>query len=358
MTDTRDVWRIDRAGSLDRLRRRAEPIERPAPGEARVRVEAVGLNFADIFACLGLYSATPAGPFVPGLEFGGAIEDLGPPAASGSRGPEEAALTVGDRVMGVTRFGAYVTALNADVRGLRRAPSGWGAAEAAALPVQALTAWYGLTVLGRVARNEVVLVQSAAGGVGLNALEMLAAVGARAVAVVGHETKRAIVAQRCGIEPERVVVRDRRRFGAQLDEALAGLQASGFDVVFDAVQGPCFGPSYERLRPEGRYVVYGAADFMTAGARPDYVRLAWRYLTRPRVDPLQMIAENRGVMGFNLIWLWDALDRLPAALDAIARLVQRPPLVGATFPFADAPAGMRHLQSGRSVGKVVLVCPP
>ena len=74
----RDVWRIDRAGSLDRLTRRTETLDAPGPGEARVAVQAIGLNFADIFACLGLYSATPKGSFIPGLEFSGVVDALGP----------------------------------------------------------------------------------------------------------------------------------------------------------------------------------------------------------------------------------------------------------------------------------------
>ena len=358
MIQHRDVWRIDRAGSLHRLTRRTESIGKPGPGEARVRVEAVGLNFADVFACLGLYSATPTGSFVPGLEFAGVIETIGPPLAAGQvPGPAGAAsLVPGDRVMGVTRFGAYATALNADVRCLRLAPGGWSAAQAAALPVQALTAWYGLVVLGHVSRGEVVLVQSAAGGVGLNALAILETLGAQAVAVVGRESKREVLARQCGLPARQVIVRDRRRFDRQLDKVLAVIGAPGLDAVFDAVQGPFFAPSYARLRPEGRYIVYGAADFMAEGARPHYLQLAWRYLTRPRVDPLQMIADNRSVMGFNLIWLWNEVERLPAAFEAIARLVTQPPLVGSTFPFAEAPAAMRHLQSGASVGKVVLDC--
>ena len=82
---TREVWRIGRAGALDRLRRQTEALAEPGRGEARVAVHAVGLNFADLFACLGLYSATPAGPFVPGLEFAGVVEALGPPVAPDGR---------------------------------------------------------------------------------------------------------------------------------------------------------------------------------------------------------------------------------------------------------------------------------
>ena len=67
-----------------------------------------------------------------------------------------------------------------------------------------------------------------------------------------------------------------------------------------------------------------------------------------------MIAENRSVMGFNLIWLWEQADRLPRAYDQLATLLARPPFVGRRFPFREAPAALRHLQSGESIGKVVL----
>ena len=77
MNNQRLVWRTPGAGSLDRLKLQEEPLAPPAPGEARVRVEAIGLNFADIFACQGLYSATPSGSFVPGLECAGVIESIG-----------------------------------------------------------------------------------------------------------------------------------------------------------------------------------------------------------------------------------------------------------------------------------------
>ena len=345
--NAREVWRIARAGSLDRLIRIAEPLPDPAPGEARVRVHAIGMNFADLFACLGLYSATPKGPFVPGLEFAGVVEEFGPATGASTLHP-------GDRVMGLTRFGAYATALNIDVRYLRPNPAGWDFTEAAAFPVQGLTAWYGLIELGALQRGAAVLLHSAAGGVGLNALTILAGFAARVVATVGHEAKRDFLVGRFGLSPDQIIVRDRRAFGRQLDGALTSLGLDGLDLVLDAVAGPYFRPAYDRLRPEGRMVVYGAADLMPKGARPDNVRLALRYLRRPRLDPLRMIAENKSVMAFNLIWLWEQVDRLPRAYDQLLRFVQTPPLVGRRFSFADAPAALRHLQSGESIGKVVI----
>ena len=350
MTDRRLAWRIDRAGSLDRLRLVEEPLPPPATGEARVRVQAVGLNFADAFACLGLYSATPRGPFVPGLECAGVVEALGPPREGGAPG-----VAVGDRVVVLTRFGGYATALNVDTRYLSPVPEGWDAAQAAAWPVQALTAWYGLVRLGRVGAGDVVLVQSAAGGVGLQALAMLRTLGARPIAVVGRPSKLEFLAAHAGVPAESVIVRGApREYAARLDAALARAGVRGVDVAFDAVLGAWFAPTFARLAPEGRYVLYGAADFMTGGARPSWPRLAWRWLRRPRLDPLAMISDNRGLLAFNLIWLWEAVERVPAAYAALRALSPAPPHVYGCRPFSQAPAALRELQAGGTVGKLVL----
>jgi alcohol dehydrogenase len=124
--------------------------------------------------------------------------------------------------------------------------------------------------------------------------------------------------------------------------------------VLDAVMGPTFRPAFERLRPEGRYVLFGAAEFMSHGPRPDYLQLALDYLRRPRLDPLAMIPANRGLLAFNLIWLWERTERLPAAFVELERLAPRPPHVGAVLPFDRAPEALRLLQGGATIGKVVL----
>lgn len=342
---TRDVWRIRRSGSLDRLRRETEELEAPGPGHARIAVGAVGLNFADVFACLGLYSATPKGAFVPGLEFAGTVEAVGHGVAG---------VAPGDRVIGLTRFGGYATDINADARYLRPLPAGWSLADGAAMPVQAVTAWYAISELGACKPGHAVLVQSAAGGVGLNALAILQGMGAGVVATVGHESKAAFLADHARLERRQIIVRDRRTFGSQLDEALRANGMDGFHLVLDAVAGPFFEPAYRRLLPAGRLVVYGSADLMPAGTRPNWLRLTARYLTRPRVDPIRMVSANKSVMGFNLIWLWEQSDRLAECYTGLAPYITRPPHIGRRFPFGEAPAAMRYLQSGGSVGKVVL----
>jgi alcohol dehydrogenase len=183
---------------------------------------------------------------------------------------------------------------------------------------------------------------------------MLATLGARPLAVVGTDAKRRFLLEQRGLPAGNVIVRDRRRFGSQLDAALAALAANGLDCVLDAVMGPSFRPAFERMAPQGRYVVFGAADFMSPRSRPDYLRLALAYLRRSKVDPLSMIPVNRSLMAFNLIWLWDRTDRLPGACSALLRLHPDPPHVGAVLPFERAPDALRRLQSGGTIGKVVL----
>ncbi len=345
---TQQVWCINRAGALDRLHAETCRLPPPPAGHVRLRVTAIGVNFADVFACLGLYSATPRGRFIPGLECAGTVEAIGPAT------PTSAPVAVGDRVMALTRFGAYASALNVDTRYVRAIPAGWTLAEAAAFPVQALTAWYGLVRLGRAGAGQVLLVHSLAGGVGLHALNLARRIGATVIGTVGDAHKRDWLVRERHVAADAVIVRDRRRFGKQIDDALRAAGAGSVDLVFDAVLGPFFRPAYDRLAAEGRYIVYGAADFMPSGSRPNWLRLAPRYVRRPTLDPLGMIASNRCVAGFNLIWLWDRIDRLAEGFDEVRALAPEPPQIGTRFPFSEAPRAMRALQSGRTIGKVIL----
>ena len=339
----RRVWKINAAGNLNRLRLAEENIQPLKPGEAFVQVRAVGLNFADIFACLGLYSATPKGEFTPGLEFAGVVEKTN----SGDFRP-------GDRVMGVIRFGAYASHINSDVRFLRPLPRDWSFAEGAAFLAQSLTAWYALKELGNIKQDQVVLVHSAAGGVGLPALAMIDRLKAQAVATVGRPEKVKFLQEHIKLAPERIILRNRRDFAGQLDRALEKMGARGFDLILDSLAGPFYKPGYDRLNPAGRLVMFGAGDMMPAGARPNYLKLAFQYLRRPRPDLLNMISENKSVMAFNLIWLWDRTRELLQLVTEIERLGLAPPFIGHSYPFEEAPVAMRFFQSGANVGKVVL----
>ena len=165
-----------KAGSMSNLKLVTEDLPDPADGEVTVEVKAIGLNFADIFAMFGLYSATPKGVFVPGLEYSGVIAKIGKGVTT---------VKVGDPVMGVTRFGGYTTHLNIGQEYVIPLPNDWNFEEGAAYLVQVLTAYYGLTFLGRLEENETVLIHSAAGGVGILANRIAKKKNAYTIGTVG-----------------------------------------------------------------------------------------------------------------------------------------------------------------------------
>lgn len=337
------VWETPKAGSLTRLRQKQTPLPPLLAGQLRIQVHAVGLNFADIFALTGLYSATPQGAFTPGLEFAGTVVDAGAHGNSANR-----RFSVGDRVMGVTRFGGYCSVIDSEPDYLMPLPRHWDFAQGAAFPAQTLTAWYALTTLGNLQPGQRVLIHSAAGGVGLQSMKLAILLGANPVGTVGSSDKAAML-QEMGFE--NVLVRQ-SDFARQLTET-----GHRFELILDAIGGTVQQASFAALNPMGRLVVFGAAEFTPTGNRPNYLKAAWRYLRRPRYDVMDMISSNRSVMAFNLIWLWEQKAVMQALLEELQAIDLPPPHVGHRFAFNDAHAALALLQSGQSVGKVVLEVP-
>ncbi|KUJ81543.1 zinc-binding dehydrogenase [Microbulbifer flavimaris] len=338
MSKTRRVWRTQKAGAISDLRLVEEPLASLAADNVRIDVKSVGLNFADIFALTGLYSATPEGSFIPGLEFAGRVTEIGEKANTD--------LAVGDRVYGCIRFGGYADCLDVPPQHCRKMPSGWRFAEGAAFPVQSLTAYYALNDLGAVKPGQVVLVHSAAGGVGLQAMRMLRQLGATPIGTVGSAGKRQFLREQ-GFDE--VIVRG-PNFASQLKTTLAGRP---LHAVLDGIGGKVQKQSFQSLAPTGRLVVFGAAEF-TPGDKPNWLKAAWLYLTRPRYDVMEMISSNRSVLAFNLIWLWQEQSLFDALLDGCAGLDLPAPHVGHEFGFEQAHEAVECLRSGGSVGKVVL----
>ncbi|MCO6491391.1 MAG: zinc-binding dehydrogenase [Phaeodactylibacter sp.] len=326
------------SGSLSYLKLVEEQLPDPAPGEVTVEVKAIGLNFADIFAIWGLYSATPEGEFVPGLEYAGVVARVG----EGVDGIRE-----GDEVMGVIRFGAYATHLNIDARYVLPLPEGWSFEEGAAYLVQALTAYYALKELGNIQREQTVLIHSAAGGVGIWANRIAKHYGAFTVGTVGSAGKLDFLREE---GYDRGIVRS-RAFEKELKEALSGRE---LHLIMECIGGPVLKVGYEMLAPQGRMVVYGSARYASVGNRPNYLKLAWYYLTRPRIDPQKMIESNKGVLGFNLIWLYHKVDLMHELLGELQGMDLGRPHVGHTFPLEQLRDAVRLFQSGKTVGKVVV----
>ncbi|MEZ5057037.1 MAG: medium chain dehydrogenase/reductase family protein [Saprospiraceae bacterium] len=326
------------AGSLNNLNLLSLDLPDPKEGEVQIAVKAVGLNFADIFAIWGLYGATPKGNFTPGLEYAGIVTKLGPNVSN---------LKVGDRVMGVTRFGAYTEGLNQDARYAFKIPENWSFEEGAAYLVQTLTAYYALFNLGDLQKGQTVLVHSAAGGVGLQAVKICKALGAHCIGTVGSAAK-VDFAKKEGYDE--VIVRG-NDFDVQLKKALGDRD---LHLVLDSIGGEYFKIPFKILAPMGRIVVYGSARYASVGNKPNFLKLLYHHWKRPKLDPQRLVEWNKAVMGFNLIWLYNRIDLMYECMESLKEMDLKAPHVGHTFPFEDLKSSLLLFQSGKTKGKVVL----
>ncbi len=327
-----------KAGNLADMHQQSFDLEDPQAHEVQIAIRAIGLNFADVFAIWGLYGATPKGEFTPGLEYSGVVEKVGQAITH---------LQAGDHVMGVTRFGAYTSHLNIDARYVLPLPSGWDFSLGAAYLVQTLTAYYGMLTLGAMQRGQNILIHSAVGGVGLQALKIARAYGCFTIGTVGHAGK-VDFALKEGYD--RVIVRD-KHFETALKTALGDRP---LELVMDSVGGKYFSIPFSMLAPMGRVVVFGSARYASPGDRPNKLHLLKYWLTRPKIDPQQLPETNRAVLGFNLIWLYERATLLRQLLQELETLKLSPPHVGHRFSFDQLPDAIRLFQTGKTVGKVVV----
>jgi len=305
-------------------------------GKVMVGVKSIGLNYADIFAIMGLYSATPKGPFIPGLEFSGEVLSS-----------DSEKFVAGQKVIGVTRFGGYDSHIVVDPEYLFPLPSNWSFEEGAAFPVQTLTAYYALRTLGDLNNNQTVLIHSAAGGVGLQANRIAKKYNAYTIGVVGSESKVDML-KREGFD--KAIVRS-KNFKEDLRAALGDRP---LNLVLEATGGEYFYHSYNAMAPMGRLIAYGSAQFTPSSHRPNYFRLIFQYVFRPRVDPLSMIKANKSVMAFNLIWIYDQNALMKEMLSEIEKLNLPAPVVGHRFDFDEMDEALKLFQSGKTMGKVVV----
>lgn len=326
---------IQRPGGYDRLRLEEAPDPEPGPGEVLVDVEAIGVNYADCVVRMGLYASAKryvGWPITPGFEVAGTAD--------------------GAEVIAVTRFGGYASRIAVPEDQVFPRPHGWSATEAAGFPTAFLTAWYALVRLAAVVAGQDVLVHSAAGGVGGALLQLARIAGARPVAVVGASHK-VDAARELGAEA--VIDKSREALWPAAERHAPG----GYHAVFDANGIATLRLSYRHVRPTGRLVVYGHHSMLPRGrGRPSWPALAFKALRTPRFHPLEMGEANRSVMAFNLSTLFDEKALLAGAMADLLGWAReerlRPPRT-TSFPLADAADAHRALETGETVGKLVLI---
>ena len=326
------------AGKRSNLSLKESTLPDPSAGEVTIAIKAIGLNFADVFAIWGLYKATPKGVFVPGLEYAGEVVSVG-------EGLDR--LKPGDKVMGVTRFGAYATHLNIDVKYVVPLPKNWSMEEGASFLVQGLTAYYALKDLGSIEKGQTVLIHSAAGGVGIWANRIAKQYDCFTIGTVGREEKIPF----CKKEGyDEVFVRS-KHFKEDLRNILGKRE---LNLVMECIGGKIMKDSFELMSPMGRMVVYGSAHYASPSNKPNILRILYKYLTRPKIDPQNMTNLNKSVLAFNLIWLYEKAEIMHRIIEELFSLPLGRPVVGNEFDFEELPEAIALFQTGKTKGKVVV----
>ncbi len=344
-------------GSFHHLEYVEEPDPTPGPGRVLVAVAAAGVNFADCVVRMGLYPSAKeyvGWPITPGFELSGTVCAVGQGVTR---------FREGDRVFGVSLFGAYASHVVVPEDQLFAVPQHLSLSQAGALSVAGLTAHYALLELGAARPGKKVLVHSATGGVGSALVQIAKLSGCQVTATVGSPAKVAVARQ---LGADVVIDRSHAKGRAFLAEALRS-EPQGYDIVLDANGVETLKWSYLALRPTGRLVVYGAHTMLSRGSgRRHWLKLAWTFLRTPRFDPLRLTNENRSILAFNLSYLFDAQGQLRAGeKEQLHRAM--PELLGWSaegrlrfpelqeIPLRESARAHQALQSGSTIGKLVLV---
>jgi NADPH:quinone reductase-like Zn-dependent oxidoreductase len=334
---------ITRHGGPEVLAIRTAPDPVPGPGQVRIRVARAGLNFADVSARVGLYPDAPRPPLVAGYEVSGTVEALG----EGVTAPP-----VGTVVLAFTPFGGHATHALADARMVLPVPADMTLDQAAALPVNYVTAHHLLHRVGGIRSGRSVLVHMAAGGVGLAAIQLARAVGGVTLFGTASAAKHAFLRDAGLDHPIDYRTVD---WAAEVRRLTGG---RGLDLILDPLGGADWDRGYRLLAPAGVLVAFGFANLVSGPTR-SWPRVLWQLSRVKRWGPLQLMHDNRTVAGVNLGHLWNEFALIGEVMEELLELFRKgaiAPRVDRVFPLAEGAAAHRFLQERRNVGKVLFDC--
>lgn len=317
--------RVHRVGGPEVLQLEDLPDPRPAPGEALIQIEAIGVNFIEVYQRTGLYRLPL--PFTPGTEGAGRVMEVGEGVGS---------VRPGDRVVSASLQGAYAERARAPAERLVRLPSSISAEVGAAVMLQGLTAHYLTTSTYPLTKGSWCLVHAAAGGVGLLLCQMARARGAHVIGTVSTAEKAAL-AREAGADE--VVLYTKQDFVAEVRRLTGG---RGVSVVYDSVGRSTFEGSLSSLAPRGMLVLFGQSSGPVPPIDPQVLNSKGSlFLTRPTVA--HYTADREELLG-------RARDLFQGIEQGSLKV-----RIDRTYPLAEAAAAQRALESRETTGKVVLM---
>jgi NADPH:quinone reductase-like Zn-dependent oxidoreductase len=328
-------------GGVEVLKVQEAPDPKPGEGEVVIQVKAAGLNFADILARQGLYPDGPKKPCVMGYEVSGVVEATAVGVDVG---------LIGKAVVALTRFGGQAEKIAVRAEQIFEKPASLTFEQAAAIPVNYLTAYALLYVMGSLQANESVLIHNAGGGVGLAALDIAKKIGATTFGTASPG-KHEFLRER-GLD---------HAIDYRTQEWLPVLRQltndRGVELVIDPIGGAHWKKSYAALRHTGRLGMFGVSAASANGLKGK-LKLIKAALQMPRFHPIGLLNKNRGVFGLNLGHMWHEPEKVATWMKVILEGVNDGwvrPHVDKAFPFAQAGEAHAYMEARKNTGKVVLV---
>jgi NADPH2:quinone reductase len=319
------AWRVHAWGEPETMSLEEVAEREPEAGEVRIRNHAAALNFFDILQVQGKYQVKPPFPFIPGAEVAGVVDAVGAGVTSVSRG---------DRVMAMPRGGAFAEYSYAPQSSVFAVPAAMSFEEAAAMPIVYQTSWFAMTHRSRISEGEWLLVHAGASGVGMSAIQIGKALGARVIATAGSAAK---------LEFARAQGADHAidYTDPAWVEQVKEITGAGANTIYDPVGGDIFDLSTKCIASEGRILIIGFA----AGRIPTIA------LNRVLLKNISLVGVLWGAyVGAHPEYAAEAHGALMKLYDA----GKIRPSANAVYPFEEAPRGMRELAERKVMGKAVL----
>ena len=328
-------------GDIDVLKVQEKPDPTPRDDEVVIRVRAAGLNFADILARQGLYPDGPPKPCVMGYEVSGVVDAVGKDVNSAF---------LGKSVVAMTRFGGQSELIAVNATQMFEKPDNLTFEQAAAIPVNYLTAYALLVVMGSLHEGESILIHNAGGGVGLAALDIAKKIGAVTYGTASPGKHKFLTDR--GLDHP--IDYRKQDWQPQLMQLTNG---RGVDLIIDPIGGSHFKKSYNALRHTGRLGMFGVSSG-SANGLSGKLKMLKAALQMPRFHPLGLFNKNRGVFGLNLGHMWHEPEKVALWMRDILRGVDEEwirPHVDQAFSFDDVGKAHRRLEERKNIGKVVLI---
>ena len=332
---------ITKYGNTDVLKLQESEDPNPSAGEVLIKVKAIGVNFADILARKGLYPDAPKPPCVVGYEVSGIIETTGQGVDSS---------VVGKSVLALTRFNGYSDMVCVPENAIFTIPETLDFEKAAAIPVNYLTAYQLICVMGGLKKGDSVLIHNAGGGVGLAALDISLHLEATTYGT-SSVGKHSFLMERGLNHPIDYRNQD------FLSSIMNLTEGKGVEMVIDPIGGKNWKKSYRALRSTGRLGMFGVST-VTESKIGRFFQFIKLIAQMPWYNPLGLINANKSVFGVNLGHMWNERNKISGWMQIILKGVEQGwirPHVDRIFLFEQAGEAHAYIEARKNIGKIVLV---